>query len=183
MIALALSALAALLEEHINYLLKVDKTINIAPLVHKTVQVRLLNTPVRWTFYFSELRVYVLSKAQAKTDLDIALNSKTFLALIDGVDAREMLRRNQLFATGDVKTTQLLFDVLAHIELDFEELLSYYVGDIVAHQAGRALTFICSQYKNNSAEDSTFLVSAYASFEKLANLGLNCLLRPDISAK
>ncbi len=183
MISLALSTLSALLEEQINYLLALDETIDIKPLMHKIVQVRLLNTPIRWIVYFSKSRVYLLSRAKAKTDLDVTLDSKTFLALISGADARELLRRNQLFATGDVKTIQLLFDLLADIELDFEELLSYYVGDTIAYQAGRAFAFIHSQYKNNSREGSIFLASAYSSFDKLANIGLNCLLGPDISAK
>ena len=52
---------------------------------------------------------------------------------------------NRLFADkklviqGDVELAQDFQRILAEMDLDFEELLSHYVGDVAAHEVGRGL--------------------------------------------
>jgi ubiquinone biosynthesis protein UbiJ len=56
---------------------------------------------------------------------------------------------------GDVKTAQLLVDLLQQVEFDFEEELSKFTGDIVAHQVGR----IATKFKSS---DNPLVASIYS---------------------
>ena len=60
-----------------------------------------------------------------------------FLSLFQGEDLTELLREDKIVIHGDVKTAQLLVDLLQQVDIDFEELLSQYTGDVVAHQVGK----------------------------------------------
>jgi ubiquinone biosynthesis protein UbiJ len=59
---------------------------------------------------------------------------------MQGEDLTELLRQDKIIIHGDVKTAQLLVDLLQQVEFDFEEELSKFTGDIVAHQVGRIAT-------------------------------------------
>ena len=46
----------------------------------------------------------------------------------------------KLTIEGDVELAQDFQRLLAELDIDFEELLSHYVGDVVAHQLGRGIS-------------------------------------------
>jgi ubiquinone biosynthesis protein UbiJ len=79
----------------------------------------------------------VTTDATINADVDIKLKSNVFLKLIQGEDLTELLRQDKIMIHGDVKTAQLLVDLLQQVEFDFEEALSKFTGDIVAHQVGK----------------------------------------------
>jgi ubiquinone biosynthesis protein UbiJ len=66
--------------------------------------------------------------------LHLAPFVSVFLQLMQGEDLTELLRQDKIIIHGDVKTAQLLVDLLQQVEFDFEEELSKFTGDIVAHQ-------------------------------------------------
>ncbi|MDR9435317.1 MAG: SCP2 sterol-binding domain-containing protein [Thiohalophilus sp.] len=58
------------------------------------------------------------------------------LAELSFGDARRVLFAGEVTIRGDVETGQAFKRLLDHLDIDWEELLSRYTGDVVAHQLG-----------------------------------------------
>ncbi|WXU00188.1 MAG: Ubiquinone biosynthesis accessory factor UbiJ [Catillopecten margaritatus gill symbiont] len=127
---------AVILERALNFLLETHP-INIQPLDGKTVHFSLQDFPLEVNFICTNNRIFVTTDTSTKADVDVKLQANVFLALFQGEDLTELLRQDKIVIHGDVKTAQLLVDLLQQVEIDLEELLSKYTGDIVAHQVGK----------------------------------------------
>jgi ubiquinone biosynthesis accessory factor UbiJ len=49
-----------------------------------------------------------------------------------------LLKQEKLSISGDTEVAQLLRDILNSMDIDWEEHLSHWIGDIAAHQVGNA---------------------------------------------
>ncbi|VVH64423.1 hypothetical protein BSPLISOX_2559 [uncultured Gammaproteobacteria bacterium] len=128
-----------ILQSVLNHLLEVHH-IDIHPLEGKTVHFSLQDFPIEVNFICTNARIFVTTDTTTHADVDIKLKSSVFLQLMQGEDLTELLRQDKIIIHGDVKTAQLLVDLLQQVEFDFEEELSKFTGDIVAHQVGRIAT-------------------------------------------
>ncbi len=127
---------AIILERALNFLLATHP-IDIQPLEGKKVHFSLQDFPLEMNFICTNNRIFVTTDAAINTDVNITLQSSVFLALFQGEDLTELLRQDKIVIHGDVKTAQLLVDLLQQVNIDLEELLSKYTGDVVAHQVGK----------------------------------------------
>ncbi len=126
-----------ILEKALNHLLKTQQ-IDINALENKTIYFSLQDLPIEVNFICANSRIFVTSEsAKRATDVDVKLQLESFLALIRGKNLTDLLRQDKIVVHGDIKTAQLLFDLLQQVEFDFEEELSKYTGDIIAHQVGK----------------------------------------------
>lgn len=125
-----------LLERALNYFIE-QGDINLKTLSGKTVHFALNDLPLSVNFICINDRIFVSDDTNAAYDVDIKLKSSAFLALLRGEALSDLLRQDQIIIHGDVKTAQLLVDLLQQVEFDLEELLSHWSGDIIAHQAGK----------------------------------------------
>ncbi len=124
------------LEQALNYLIDQGDA-DLSALNGKTLYFALEDLPLDVNFVCTNDRIFVTTDASASADVDIKLKSSVFLALFQGEDLTELLRQDKIIIHGDVKTAQLLVDLLQQIDIDFEEVLSKYTGDIIAHQVGK----------------------------------------------
>lgn len=124
------------LEQALNYLIDQGDA-DLSALNGKTLYFALEDLPLDVNFVCTNDRIFVTTDTSARADVDIKLKSSVFLALFQGEDLTELLRQDKIIIHGDVKTAQLLVDLLQQIDIDFEEVLSKYTGDIIAHQAGK----------------------------------------------
>ncbi len=124
------------LEQALNYLIDQGK-VDLDTLNGKTLYFSLEDLPLNVNFVCTNNRIFVTTDTSTGADVDIKLKSSAFLALFQGKDLTELLRQDKIIIHGDVKTAQLLVDLLQQIDIDLEELLSKYTGDIVAHQVGK----------------------------------------------
>lgn len=125
-----------LLEQGLNYLTEQGK-VNLSTLNGTIFHFALEDFPLSLNFICTNDRIFVTTNANTVADIDIKLKSSVFLALFQGEDLSELLRQDKIIIHGDVKTVQLLVDVLQKIDIDLEELLSKYTGDIIANQVGK----------------------------------------------
>ena len=125
-----------ILQSALNHLLEAYQ-IDTRPLDGKTVHFSLQDLPIEVNFICTNARIFVTTDTTINADVDIKLKSNVFLKLIQGEDLTELLRQDKIIIHGDVKTAQLLVDLLQQVEFDFEEVLSKFAGDIVAHQVGK----------------------------------------------
>ena len=124
------------LEQALNYLIDQGRA-DLSALNGKTLYFALEDLPLNVNFICTNDRIFVTTDTSAGADVDIKLKSSVFLALLQGEDLTELLRQDKIVIHGDVKTAQLLVDLLQQIDIDFEEVLSKYTGDIIAYQVGK----------------------------------------------
>lgn len=125
-----------ILEQALKYLIA-NGNINLTPLNGKTIYFSLQDLPLEVNFVCTNNKIFVLSDTASGADIDVKLKSSVFLSLFKGENLTELLRQDKIIIHGDVKTAQLLVDLLQQIDIDLEELLSKYTGDIIAHQVGK----------------------------------------------
>ncbi len=127
------------LEKALNHLLDAQQ-IDIGALEGKILHFSLQDLPVEVNFICTNARIFVTSDGVEKVaDVDIKLQFESFLALIRGEDLTDLLRQDKIMIHGDVKTAQLLVDLLQQVDFDFEEALSKWTGDIIAHEVGKVV--------------------------------------------
>jgi len=124
------------LEQALNYLIDQGNA-DLSTLNGKTLHFALEDLPLNVNFVCTNDRIFVTTDTSADADVDIKLKSSVFLALFQGKDLTELLRQDKIVIHGDVKTAQLLVDLLRQLDIDLEEALSKYTGDIIAHQVGK----------------------------------------------
>ncbi|MCS5586295.1 MAG: SCP2 sterol-binding domain-containing protein [Gammaproteobacteria bacterium] len=124
------------LEQALNYLIDQGDA-DLSALNGKTLYFALEDLPLDVNFVCTNDRIFVTTDTSAGADVDIKLKSSVFLALFQGEDLTELLRQDKIIIHGDVKTAQLLVDLLQQIDTGLEEVLSKYTGDIVAYQVGK----------------------------------------------
>ncbi len=125
-----------LLEMAINHLIT-TQAVDISALSGKVIRFELASTPLQVNFVCTEDKIYVVSSSDEPSSVDIQLDTQVFFSLFEGKDLKQLLRDDQVVIHGDVKTAQLLVDILEQVEIDPEEILSQYTGDIVANELGK----------------------------------------------
>lgn len=125
-----------LLEMAINQLIA-SQSVDISALSGKIIRFELGSTPLQVNFICTPEKIYVVSSSEEPSSVDIQLDTQVFLSLFEGKDLKQLLREDQLVIHGDVKTAQLLVDLLEQVRIDPEEVLSQYTGDIVANELGK----------------------------------------------
>jgi len=138
------------LEQALNLLIE-KGSINLKPLDQKVVQFSLQDLPLDVNFLCTNNRIFVLNDIDRPSNVAIKLKASVFFALFKGEDLAELLRQDQITIHGDVKTAQLLVDLLQSVEIDLEEILSQYTGDIIAHEAGKVAANFKKAAKHSSS--------------------------------
>ncbi|MDG2394798.1 SCP2 sterol-binding domain-containing protein [Candidatus Thioglobus sp.] len=138
------------LEQALNLLIE-KGSINLKPLDQKVVRFSLQDLPLDVNFLCTNNRIFVLNDIDRPSNVAIKLKASAFFSLFKGEDLAELLRQDQITIHGDVKTAQLLVDLLQSIEIDLEEILSRYTGDIIAHEAGK----VAANFKKSTKHSSS----------------------------
>jgi ubiquinone biosynthesis accessory factor UbiJ len=130
----------AVLEQSINRYLGLDpQTIErIAALGHKVIKVEL--TDIHWQFYIFPEKNGLRFQNHYEGEVDSTIKG-SMLALsyasIAGADKTSSFV-NKVEITGDVELGHTMRQILANVDIDWEEYLSRGVGDVLAHQIGNA---------------------------------------------
>lgn len=144
----AAQLVSASMERIINHLLKLDpdSVTALQAIKNKQLTVKIREFPWPLTLVFSE-RVDVLIAEQTQqtnkgnTDCYIELSLNTLEALQDTSQITKLIQSNDLKLEGDLKVAQGFADLIKNIEIDWEDQLSKYTGDVAAHsifEAGRS---------------------------------------------
>ncbi|CAB9544499.1 hypothetical protein [uncultured Gammaproteobacteria bacterium] len=138
-----------ILENALNHLLSTHQ-VDISPLEGKTIRLSLQDFPLDVYFICTNNRFFVVTNSDV-TDVEITLTMSAFADLLKQAKLHDMLRQDKIIIHGDVKTAQLLVDILQQLDFDFEEVLSQWTGDIIAHQAGKVVSHLKSSDRPISA--------------------------------
>lgn len=132
------------IEIAMNQLLKLDDDSQqrLKKLSGKSLQVTIRELPWPLLFSFSEqidVRTVItldsdLEPASEPVDCVIELNLETLPKLRDSSQLTQLIQQKQLNLIGDIYVAQTFSALLKECDIDWEEHLSGYTGDVVAHQ-------------------------------------------------
>lgn len=89
-------------------------------------------------FFPSEGGFQVRPEHEGGVDVTITGNPPAFLKMVMGEFTPSLVGSGQMQITGDLELGQRFQKILKRIDIDWEEHLSIYVGDIAAHRIGYA---------------------------------------------
>lgn len=90
---------------------------------------------------FGKLRIYVLNDMDDTADCTIRVHFITLLALLKrNCWTQQFIKQGDLEVDGDLQLAQLLIELLNMTEYDAAELLSPWLGDVIAEGIVRVMT-------------------------------------------
>ncbi|SIR34886.1 ubiquinone biosynthesis accessory factor UbiJ [Aeromonas hydrophila] len=124
----------AVIETSLNQLLRLDKQSpeRLRKLTGKVLKLELRELKPLW-FVFSERRLDVLAKFEWEADAVLSLSLTALGLLKDPSALTRYIREEKLDLSGDPQLVQAFSVLLGELNIDWEEELSRYTGDVLAH--------------------------------------------------
>lgn len=146
----ALQLLSATLESAINRVLALDENSakRLRPLADKRLALHLQELSQPLLFVFSQ-RIDILV-CDDEPDCLISLSVSTLPQLTDSSQLTELIRQQKLSVRGDMQLAQDMSALFKELDIDWQEHVSRYTGDVVAHHLGRVVRD-GSQWLSNKA--------------------------------
>jgi ubiquinone biosynthesis protein UbiJ len=145
------------IELAMNQLLKLDDDSQqrLKKLSGKSLQVTIKELPWPLLFSFSEqidVRTVITSDNDSEpepVDCLIELNLETLPKLKDNSQLTQLIQKKQLNLIGDIYVAQTFSALLKDLDVDWEEQLSRYTGDVLAHQTFSSMRTIFDTAKTH----------------------------------
>lgn len=99
--------------------------------------------------------IMVMSDFDAKADTTLCGTPMALARLSLSENAVPVLFSGEVTITGDTRLGHQFKKILSQLDIDWEEQLSRYTGDLVAHQVGNAVRDISKWFSRN--KDSMFM--------------------------
>ncbi|MFQ2589129.1 ubiquinone biosynthesis accessory factor UbiJ [Aeromonas caviae] len=124
----------AVIETSLNQLLALDKQSpeRLRKLAGKVLKLELRELKPLW-FVFSERRLDVLARYEGEPDAVLSLSLTAIGLLKEPSALTRYIREEKLDLSGDPQLVQAFSALLGELDIDWEEELSRYTGDVVAH--------------------------------------------------
>ncbi len=122
------------METAFNHLIK--RSLHCLPtlkkLQEKTLHIKLLQPEFEWVINFSDTQTNWLSHYEGEPDCRVTLQSSVLPKLIDKSKLTELINNKTLLLEGDIQVLQHFVQLLDELEKNPAELLSPFVGDVIA---------------------------------------------------
>ena len=148
------------IEKAFNTLLSFDEDsqLRLQKLKGRSLQVKLTELPWGLLFSFSDqvdIRAVIADEpeevAPQKADCLIELNLQTLPKLKDSSQLTLLIQQKKLNLVGDIYVAQSFSTLLKELDIDWEEQLSKYTGDVIAHQTFTSAKSFFAQAKTQLA--------------------------------
>ena len=155
------------IEKMVNKVLSMDEETldSLATLEGDVVEIGVLNTDIRLFILPSAKGVTLASKYEDNVDVSIKGTPAALLGMI----TVEKIGSGDVEIIGDVGLAHKLQSIMKKIDVDWEEYLSQFIGDIAAHKVGNLLRGM-GQFAKASANTIGLDISEYLRYEKEALL-------------
>ncbi len=101
----------------------------------KTLRIKLLQPEFEWIINFSETQTDWLSHYEGEPDCHVTLQSSVLPKLADKSKLTELINNKTLLLEGDIQVLQHFVQLLDELEKNPAELLSPFVGDVIAQSS------------------------------------------------
>lgn len=132
--------LISLLEHALSRYLALDpETLKrLSTLTGKSIKVELTDYPLAFYLFPNTEGIQIKKQYSGTVDAEIRGSLFTFFRIRIADEQTTTQLARQLKIKGDVHLAQTLSQIMQNIEIDWEEPISHYTGDIIAHQIGTA---------------------------------------------
>lgn len=123
----------------------------------KTIKLYLKELNQNIILKINDLSVVELEETADETDVEIIVSLKVLSDFMLGVDKESMLKNGDLEIKGDAHVASVFQHTMKSIEIDWEDILSDYTGDTIAHHLGvgiRELHALRARMKENFRLDA-----------------------------
>ncbi len=154
-------------EKMVNKVLSLDEETldSLATLEGDVVEIDVLDTDIRLFILPSAKGVRLASKYEDKADVSIKGTPAALLGMITA----EKIGAGDVEIIGNVGLAHKLQSIMKKIDVDWEEYLSQFIGDIAAHKVGNLFRGM-GQFAKASAKTIGLDISEYLRYEKEALL-------------
>lgn len=108
------------------------------PMLNKRLALQLNELPFMLQIQFCETQLVVLATDEGEPDASVQMSALDLPQLADGAALTGLIKQERLALHGEAELLQQFARLLKQTDLDMEELLSRYLGDIPAHRLGKA---------------------------------------------
>ncbi|MBN7820764.1 SCP2 domain-containing protein [Bowmanella yangjiangensis] len=142
--------LAGALELALNKVLALDPNSQkrLAELDGKRMRIKLQEMPWPLTFVFSS-RIDVLMDQEQPVDCAMALSLSHLNEMQDPANISALIQDKKLSLNGDMHTAQSFAALMKELDIDWEEHISRYTGDVIAHESVRLVKNIHQRAKSH----------------------------------
>lgn len=155
------------LEKMVNKVLSLDEetVALLATLAGNVIEIDVLDTEFRMFILPSGKGVTLETDYEGKADVAIKGTPSALLGMISA----EKIGAGDVEINGNVGLAKKFQSILRDVEIDWEEYLSQFVGDIAAHKIGNFLRRV-SRFAKESGKTIGMDISEYLRYEKEALL-------------
>lgn len=164
----ALQLITAALERGINTLLRLDESSyqRLQPLSAKQLKISIREFPQPLVLCFSDRIDLLIDKDNSQVvDCSIALSLSTLGKLKDSSQISSLIQQQRLVLEGDIHIAQHFSNLLGQLQIDWEEQLSRYTGDVLAHQIHQGAGKLADKLRQG-LKQATSVLSDYALEER-----------------
>lgn len=154
-------------EKMVNKVLSLDEetVALLATLAGNVIEIDVLDTEFRMFILPSGKGVTLKTDYEGKADVAIKGTPSALLGMISA----EKIGAGDVEINGNVELAKKFQSILRDVEIDWEEYLSQFVGDIAAHKIGNFLRRV-SRFAKESGKTIGMDISEYLRYEKEALL-------------
>lgn len=124
-----------LAESAVNYLLKKTPQQHklIAPLADKILAIKLAEQETQLFLFFQPQHIDILAQYEGEVDCAVTLKKFVLIRLPKRSELAELINQKQIIFQGDLQVLQNFIHLLECLEKDPTELLSPFIGDVMAY--------------------------------------------------
>jgi len=150
-------------EKMVNKVLSLDEEIlaSLEKLAGKVFEIDVLNTDIRIFILPTGEGISLASEYEGNADVAIKGRPSALLGMITA----EKIGAGDIEINGNVGLAQQFQSILKNMEIDWEEYLSHFVGDITAHNVGNFLRGV-SRFAMATGKTIGLDISEYLRYEK-----------------
>lgn len=155
------------IEKMVNKVLSLDEetVALLATLAGNVIEIDVLDTEFRMFILPSGKGITLETDYEGKADVAIKGTPSALLGMISA----EKIGAGDVEINGNVELAKKFQSILRDVEIDWEEYLSQFVGDIAAHKIGNFLRRV-SRFAKESGKTIGMDISEYLRYEKEALL-------------
>lgn len=133
------TTLSALLESAVNRWLQLDEQAipRLQALQGRVIAVKATTPGVNLYFIPASDGLRIMDHYDAPPDVTLTGSALAFMRLSGAEDAAKAMLENGIQVAGNMGIAEQFSSILRTVDVDWEELLSHVVGDIIAHQTGQ----------------------------------------------
>jgi ubiquinone biosynthesis protein UbiJ len=138
------------LEHSVNAMLRLDPegATALGRFTGKVIAIELAGSPLTLYCLPAAGSLSLLTHYSGDPDTTLTGRPLALLKLVSG-DSRQVLFQGEVKIAGDVELGQQFKQTLDRLHIDWEEALSHFTGDIVAHKAGHLLREVGEWWANS----------------------------------